>query len=270
MKIEAITTTIDMGSSAPITIETGKLAKQAHGSVVVRQGDTMLLATVVANEEAKEGLDFLPLTVEYREKYAAVGRFPGGYFKREARPYDDEILVSRLIDRALRPMFPEDFHSDTQVVVSLISGDTEHMPDSLAGLAASAAIAVSDIPFNGPISEVRVARINGEFVVNPTSSQLALADLDMMIAGSADSIVMVEGEMKEVSEEVMVEAIAIAHTAIQAQVKAQLELASKVEKATVKREYNHEPKDEELKKKVWDECYAKYYTAVKTPSGKKE
>jgi polyribonucleotide nucleotidyltransferase len=186
----------------------------------------MLLATVVANEEAKEGLDFLPLTVEYREKYAAVGRFPGGYFKREARPYDDEILVSRLIDRALRPMFPEDFHSDTQVVVSLISGDTEHMPDSLAGLAASAAIAVSDIPFNGPISEVRVARINGEFVVNPTRSQLALADLDMMIAGSADSIVMVEGEMKEVSEEVMVEAIAIAHTAIQAQVKAQLDLES--------------------------------------------
>ena len=270
MKIEAITTTIDMGSSAPITIETGKLAKQAHGSVVVRQGDTMLLATVVANEEAKEGLDFLPLTVEYREKYAAVGRFPGGYFKREARPYDDEILVSRLIDRALRPMFPEDFHSDTQVVVSLISADTEHMPDSLAGLAASAAIAVSDIPFNGPISEVRVARINGEFLVNPTRSQLALADLDMMIAGSGDSIVMVEGEMKEVSEEVMVEAIAIAHAAIQIQVKAQLELASQVEKATVKRSYSHEPKDEELKKKVWDACYDKFYVAVKTPSGKKE
>lgn len=270
MKIEAITTTIDMGAAAPITIETGKLAKQANGSVVVRQGDTMLLATVVSNEEAKEGLDFLPLTVEYREKYASTGRFPGGYFKREARPYDDEILVSRLIDRALRPMFPDDYHSDTQVIVTLISADQENMSDSLAGLAASAAIAVSDIPFNGPISEVRVARINGELVINPTWSQLEHADLELMVAGSQDSIVMVEGEMKEVSEEVMIEAIALAHAAIGKQVQGQLELASKVEKSKVKRTYNHEPKNEELKKRVWDACYTSYYTAAKTPSSKSE
>jgi len=270
MKIEAITTTIDMGAAAPITIETGKLAKQANGSVVVRQGDTMLLATVVSNEEAKEGLDFLPLTVEYREKYASTGRFPGGYFKREARPYDDEILVSRLIDRALRPMFPDDYHSDTQVIVTLISADQENMSDSLAGLAASAAIAVSDIPFNGPISEVRVARINGELVINPTWSQLEQADLELMVAGSQDSIVMVEGEMKEVSEEVMIEAIALAHAAIGKQVQGQLELASKVEKSKVKRTYNHEPKNEDLKKRVWEACYTAFYNAAKTPSSKSE
>jgi len=270
MKIEAITTTIDMGAAAPITIETGKLAKQANGSVVVRQGDTMLLATVVSNEEAKEGLDFLPLTVEYREKYASTGRFPGGYFKREARPYDDEILVSRLIDRALRPMFPDDYHSDTQVIVTLISADQENMSDSLAGLAASAAIAVSDIPFNGPISEVRVARINGELVINPTWSQLEQADLELMVAGSQDSIVMVEGEMKEVSEEVMIEAIALAHAAIGKQVQGQLELASKVEKSKVKRTYNHEPKNEDLKTRVWEACYTAFYNAAKTPSSKSE
>jgi len=270
MKMEAITTTIDSLAGTPITIETGKLAKQAHGSVVVRQGDTMLLATVVSNVEAKEGLDFLPLTVEYREKYASTGRFPGGYFKREARPYDDEILVSRLIDRALRPLFPDDYHSDTQVIVNLISADKEHMPDSLAGLAASAAIAVSDIPFNGPISEVRVARINGEIVVNPTWSQLEHADLEIMVAGSADSIVMVEGEMKEVSEETMIACIAEAHAAIRKQIEAQLALAANIEKASTKRSYNHEPKDEELKKKVWDECYNDYYIAAKTPSGKGE
>ena len=161
MNYELITKTIDLGDNRPITIETGKLAKQANGSVVVKQGDTMLLATVVSNPEAKEGTDFMPLTVEYREKYASTGRFPGGYFKREARPYDDEILTARLIDRALRPLFPDDYHSDTQVIVTLYSADKVNMPDSLAGLAASAALAVSDIPFNGPISEVRVARVNG-------------------------------------------------------------------------------------------------------------
>ena len=270
MKVEAITTTIDHGNGRPITIETGKLAKQAHGSVVVRQGDTMLLATVVSNHDAKEGMDFLPLTVEYREKYAAAGRFPGGYFKREARPYDDEILVSRLIDRALRPMFPEDYHSDTQVVVNLISVDKENMADSLAGLAASAALAVSDIPFNGPISEVRVARINGELVINPTRSSMEHADIDLIVAGSADSIVMVEGEMKEVSEAEMVSAIELAHAAIKMQCAAQLELAGKVGKTSPKREYCHEPKDEELKARVWKECYQKFYDAAKKPSEKHE
>lgn len=270
MNYELITKTIDRGDGRPITIETGKLAKQAHGSVVVRQGDTMLLATVVANEEAKEGIDFLPLTVEYREKYAAAGRFPGGYFKREARPYDDEILVSRLIDRALRPMFPDDFHAEVQVIVTLISADKTNMSDSLAGLAASAAIAVSDIPFNGPISEVRVARVNGELVVNPSWDQLDAADMELMVAGSDDSIVMVEGEMKEVSESEMVAALELAHSAIREQVKAQVELASKVAKSLVKRTYDHEPKDEALKSAIWAACYQKYYEAAKTPSAKKE
>lgn len=269
MNYDLKTITIDRADGRPITIETGKLAKQAHGSVVVRQGDTMLLATVVAAEEAKEGIDFLPLTVEYREKYAAAGRFPGGYFKREARPYDDEILVARLIDRALRPMFPDDFHAEVQVMVTLISADKENMSDSLAGLAASAAIAVSDIPFNGPISEVRVARINGEFVINPTWAQLAQADIELMVAGSSDSIVMVEGEMQEVSEIEMIQALELAHEAIKAQVKAQTDLSAQVPKSLVKRTYDHEPKDEELKKAIWDECYSKYYETAKTPSEKK-
>jgi polyribonucleotide nucleotidyltransferase len=268
MNYELFTKTIDFGDGRPVTIETGKLAKQAHGSVVVRQGDTMLLAAVVAANEAKPGVDFLPLTVEYREKYAAAGRFPGGYFKREARPYDDEILVARLIDRALRPMFPDDFHADVQVVVNLISADKENMADSLAGLAASAALAVSDIPFNGPISEVRVARINGNFVVNPMWSQLEHADIDLMVAGSLDSIVMVEGEMKEVSEEEMIAALEVAHSAIKMQCKAQNELAANVAKAQTKRAYDHEEKDEELKKLVWDECYQKYYDTAKKPSDK--
>jgi len=201
------TKTIDLGDGRPVTIETGKLAKQAHGSVVIRMGDTMILAAAVANHEAKEGVDFLPLTVDYREKYAAAGRFPGGFFKREARPSDDEVLVMRLVDRALRPTFPGDFHADTQVQIMVLSADLENMPDCLAGLAASAAICVSNIPFNGPISEVRVARIEGKFVINPTKSALAGADMDMMIAGSMDSIVMVEGEMLEVSEAEMLEAI---------------------------------------------------------------
>ncbi|MBL7941285.1 MAG: polyribonucleotide nucleotidyltransferase [Flavobacteriales bacterium] len=270
MNYEMFSKTIDLGDGRPITIETGKLAKQASGSVVVRQGDTMLLAAVVASDKAKEGVDFLPLTVEYREKYAAAGRFPGGYFKREARPYDDEILTARLVDRALRPMFPDDFHAEIQVVINLISADKSNMSDSLAGLAASAAIAVSDIPFNGPISEVRVARLHGKLVVNPTREQLEHADLDIMVAGSLDSIVMVEGEMKEISEAEMVEAISVAHAAIQVQCKAQQELAAQVAKSEPKRTYDHEPKNEELKKTIWEECYSKYYNAAKTPAGKKE
>ncbi len=270
MNYDLVTKIIDLGDGRPITIETGKLAKQAHGSVVVRQGDTMLLAAVVASAEAKEGIDFLPLTVEYREKYAATGRFPGGFFKREARPYDDEILVARLIDRALRPMFPDDFHAEVQVVVNLISADNENMSDSLAGLAASAALAVSNIPFNGPITEVRVARVDGQLVVNPTWSQLDRSDMEVMVAGSDDSIIMVEGEMKEVSEEEMIAALEVAHAAIKVQCKAQTELASKVAKSLVKRTYDHEAKDLDLKKLIWDECYQKYYDTAKKASEKNE
>lgn len=254
MSIQAITKTIDIGDGRTITIETGKLAKQAHGSVVVRMGDTMLLATVVSNKEAKDGVDFMPLTVEYQEKYASVGRFPGGFFKREARPSEYEILIARLVDRALRPLFPDDYHADTQVQINLISADKEILPDALAGLAASAALAVSDIPFGGPISEVRVARVDGKFVVNPLRSELEKADFDIILAATIDNIMMVEGEMKECSEADMVEAIKIGHEAIKAQCKVQLELSEMVGK-TEKREYSHEDSDEELKARIFDATY---------------
>ena len=244
-----------------VMIETGKLAKQADGSVVVRVGDTMLLATVVSKKEAADNVDYMPLSVDYREQYASVGRFPGGFFKREARPSEYEILISRLIDRALRPMFPNDYHAETQVLVYLISGDKNVLPDAYAALAASSALAVSDIPFNGPISEVRVARINGEFVINPTVEQMENADLDLIVAATEKDINMVEGEMQEVSEEVMVEALKVAHEAIKVQCRAQRELAEMVGK-TQKREYCHEVHDEDLKKKVWDFCYQKYYDAA--------
>ena len=253
----AIRKDITLSDGRVITIETGKLAKQSHGSVVVRMGDTMLLATVVSNYDAKEGIDFLPLTVEYREKFSATGRFPGGFLKREARPYDEEILTMRLVDRVLRPLFPSDYHSETQVMISLISYDGENKGDSLAGLAASAAIAVSDIPFNGPMGEARVARIDGEFVVNPTVSQLENADMDIMLGGTADSIVMVEGEMDEVSEQEMLEAIKVGHEAIKIMVQAQVELASQIEKAQTKREYSHETHDEELRSKIHAFAYDK-------------
>ena len=270
MELNIVTKTIDLGDGRPVTIETGKLAKQAHGSVVVRQGDTMLLAAAVSNKEASEGVDFLPLTVDYREKYASTGRFPGGFFKREARPSDTEVLVMRLVDRALRPTFPEDYHAETQVMIQLMSADKENMPDSLAGLAASAALAVSDIPFDGPISEVRVARVDGNFVINPTYAQLEEADIDMMIAGSMDSIVMVEGEMKEVSEEEMVAAIEAAHKAIQKQCQAQLDMAAEVPGCSPKREYEHEKHDDALKQAIHDACYQKYYDAAKNAGSKKE
>jgi len=270
MELNIVTKTIDLGDGRPVTIETGKLAKQAHGSVVVRQGDTMLLAAAVSNKEASEGVDFLPLTVDYREKYASTGRFPGGFFKREARPSDTEVLVMRLVDRALRPTFPEDYHAETQVMIQLMSADKVNMPDSLAGLAASAALAVSDIPFDGPISEVRVARIDGAFVINPTYEQLEQADIDMMIAGSMDSIVMVEGEMKEVSEEEMVAAIEAAHKAIQKQCQAQLDMAAEVPSASPKREYSHEQQDESLQQAIHDACYQAYYDAAKNAGSKKE
>jgi len=238
-----------------VTIESGRMARQADGSVLVRCGGTALLATVVSAPEAREGVDFMPLTVEYKEKFASAGRVPGGFLKREGRPSDREILVARLVDRVLRPLFPEDYHAETQVIITLLSFDQEVAADSLAGLAASAALAVSDVPFNGPISEVCVARINGEFVVNPSPAALDEADIEMMIGASKDSVVMVEGEMNEVSEAEMLEAIRVAHEAIKVQIAAQLELAAKVG-APAKRTYNHETHNEELKKRVWDATYA--------------
>ncbi|HBS88506.1 MAG: polyribonucleotide nucleotidyltransferase [Bacteroidetes bacterium GWF2_38_335] len=256
----AITKKIDLGDGRIIEIETGKLAKQADGSVVVKMGNTMLLATVVSATEAKEDVDFMPLSCEYKEKYAAIGRFPGGFLKREARPSDYEILISRLVDRALRPLFPDDYHAETFVNVDLISGDKEIIPDALAGLAASCAISVSNIPFNGPISEVRVARVNGEFMINPTYNQKAIADIDIMVAATLDNIMMVEGEMNEVSEKDMLDAIKFAHEAIKPQCQMQIDLAK--EMGIVKREYCHETNDEDLKKKVWDETYEKAYAVA--------
>lgn len=254
-----ITQEIKLADGREITIETGKLARQADGAVVVKMGGTMLLATVVSNKEAKEGVDFLPLTVEYREKFSATGRVPGGFIKREGRPSDDEILTMRLVDRVLRPIFPKDYHADTQVIISLISFDPEVAPDSLAGLAASAAITISDIPFNGPIGEVRVARIDGKMVVNPSPADIAKADIEMMVGGSKESIVMVEGEMDQVSEEEMLEAIDVAHKAIIDQCEAQLALAAQVPTSSPKREYNHETHDEELREQVMKATYDKCF-----------
>lgn len=259
MSAQAITKTFQMADGTTISIETGRLARQADGSAVVRMGNTMLLATVVAAQEAKEDVDFMPLSVDYKEKYAATGKFPGGFFKREGRPSEYEILISRLVDRALRPLFPEDFHAETQVIIQLISGGDDVAPDALAALAASSALAVSDIPFNGPISEVRVARIDGEFVINPSISQMEEAELELMVAASEDNIMMVEGELKEVSETVMLEAIKVAHEAIKIQCRAQKELAAMVEKSQPKREYCHETNDEELKKQVREATYQKCY-----------
>jgi len=258
---QAIIKTIDLGDGRTITIETGRLAKQADGAVVVKMGGTMLLATVVSAIEAKEDVDFMPLQVDYREKFAAAGRFPGGFLKRESRPSDDEVLISRLVDRALRPLFPADFHAETALMISLISNDPDVMADSLAGLAASAAFAVSDIPIETYISEVRVARIDGKFMVNPSYSQLAKADLDIMVGASFDNIMMVEGEMDEVSEEVMLEAIKVAHEAIKIHCKAQEELAALVGKT--KRTYCHEINDADLKAKVIKDLLPKAYATAK-------
>ncbi len=267
--IKPIEKVIDLGDGRSIVIETGKLAKQADGAVVVRMGNTYLLATVVSAPDAKPGTDFMPLTVEYKEKYSAAGRFPGGFQKREGRASDYEILVSRLIDRALRPLFPDDYHAETYVTVTLISADKESTPDALAGLAASAAIAVSDIPFNGPISEVRVARIGGEWKINPVASLIKDADIDLIVAASYDNIVMVEGEMKEVSEAELLEALKYAHDYIKIQCKAQIELAEMVGK-TIKREYNHEDNDEELREKIWKETYDKAYAVAKKANPNKQ
>ncbi|WP_270089475.1 polyribonucleotide nucleotidyltransferase [Sphingobacterium sp. SYP-B4668] len=269
MSYNEIKTTIDMGNGTQIELSTGKLAKQADGSVVLKQGNTMLLATVVSAREAKPGTDFLPLSVDYQEKYAATGRIPGGFLRREARLSDYEVLISRLVDRALRPLFPENYHADTQVAISLISADKDIMPDALAGLAASAAIAVSDIPFNGPISEVRVAKIDGQLVINPKLSELERATLEFIVAGSAQDIGMVEGEAKEISEEEMVEAIAFAHEAIKKQVAAQVELANLVGKH-VKREFNHEPTNPELREAIFAATYDQVYEVAKSGSTKGE
>jgi polyribonucleotide nucleotidyltransferase len=259
-----------MGDGKKISIETGKLAKQADGSVVVKMGDTMLLATVVSSKDAKEGTDFLPLSVDYQEKYASTGRIPGGFLKRESRLSDYEVLICRLVDRALRPMFPEDYHADVQVMISLISADKNIMPDALAAFAASAAISISDIPFNGPISEVRVARIDGKFIINPTISELVSADMDMIVAGNAKDICMVEGEMKEVSEAEMAEAIRIAHDAIKLQVQAQIDFVAKVGEKT-KRTYQHEPEARpELMDKIRAFAYDRVYNVAKSALGKDE
>jgi len=259
MSLNPISISFDLPNGKTISIETGKLAKQADGSVVVTMGKTMLLATVVAAHDAREDVDFLPLSVDYKEKYASAGKFPGGFFKREARPSEYEILISRLIDRALRPLFPSDFHAEVQMLVSLISVEEDVQPDALAALAASAALSVSDIPFNGPISEARVVRLNGEFIINPTISETEESDIELIVAASMDNIMMVEGEMKEVSEVEMLEAIKVAHEAIKVQCQAQIDLAARVEKAQVKREYNHEVNDEKLKVKVKEATYQKCY-----------
>ena len=256
--INPIVKTIELGDGRTISLETGKLAKQADGSVMLRMGNTMLLATVCAAKDAVPGTDFMPLQVEYKEKYAAFGRFPGGFTKREGRTSDYEILTCRLVDRALRPLFPDNYHAEVFVNIILFSADGEDMPDALAGLAASAALAVSDIPFNGPISEVRVARVDGKFVINPTFAELEKADMDIMVAATYENIMMVEGEMKEVSEAELLEAMKVAHEAIKVHCKAQMELAEAVGK-TVKREYCHEVNDEDLRKAVRDACYDKSY-----------
>ena len=260
---------IPLGDDREIEISTGKLAKQADGAVVVKQGDTMLLATVVAAKDAKPETDFMPLSVEYKEKYAAAGRFPGGFLKREARPSDSEILVARLIDRALRPLFPSDFHAEVFVTVNLISADKDIQPDALAGLAASAALAVSDIPFGGPISEVRVSRIDGKFVINPTFSENERADIDIMVGATIDNILMVEGEMNEVSEADMLEAIKFAHEEIKKQCAVQIELMKELGK-DVKRTYCHETNDEELRQLVIKETYDKVYHVATNASSKHE
>ncbi|MEN8230372.1 MAG: polyribonucleotide nucleotidyltransferase [Bacteroidota bacterium] len=267
-KPEVIQEIIDLGDGRSISIETGVLAKQADGAVMVRMGDTMVLASVVSAKEAKEDVDFMPLSVDYKEKYAAAGKFPGGFLKREARPSDYEILVARLVDRALRPLFPDDYHADTFVNVTLMSAEADTPPDALAGLAASAALAVSDVPFHGPIAEARVARVDGKLVVNPTFSQLESADIEIIVGATYDNILMVEGEMSEVSEAEMLEAIKFAHEAIKPMCKAQMELTKKTGKEE-KREYCHEVNDEALSKRVWDETYDAAYKVAASANADK-
>jgi polyribonucleotide nucleotidyltransferase len=264
-----VTKDIDLGDGRVVTIETGKLAKQADGAVVVKMGKTMLMATVVSAKENKEGVDFMPLSVEYKENFAAIGRFPGGFLRREGRPGDAQILVARLIDRALRPLFPKDYHADTFVTVSLISADKEVMPDALAGLAASAALSVSDVPFEGPISEVRVSRVDGKLIINPTFEENEKADIDLIVAATINDIMMVEGEMSEVSEAEMLEAIKFAHDAIKVQCQVQIELAQEVGK-TEKREYEKEEFKEDLFNNLKKFSYDRIYEVAKSALPKQE
>ncbi len=266
--INPIVKTIELGDGRTITLETGKLAKQADGAVMLRMGNTMLLATVCAAKDAVPGTDFMPLQVEYKEKYAAFGRYPGGFTKREGKASDYEILTCRLVDRALRPLFPDNYHAEVFVTINLYSADGVDMPDALAGLAASAALAVSDIPFNGPISEVRVVRIDGQFKINPTFEELERADMDIIVAATAENIMMVEGEMDEVSEQDLLEAMKFAHDAIKVHCQAQMELMEAVGK-TVKREYCHEENDEELRQAVRNACYAKAYAVAQSGNNNK-
>ncbi|MRJ07901.1 polyribonucleotide nucleotidyltransferase [Ornithobacterium rhinotracheale] len=270
MNYQEFTEEIRLKDGRSITLSTGKLAKQADGAVVVKMGGTMLLATVVGAKEAKDGVDFMPLTVEYREKFSAAGKIPGGFIKREGRPTDDEILTMRLVDRVMRPLFPKDYHAEVQVIISVMSYDGTVIPDSLAGLAASTAMALTDIPFKSLISEVRVARVDGELLINPDVQTLKKADLDIMVGASKDSVVMVEGEMNEISEKEMVEAIKFAHEAIKEQIDAQERLAEKVGKSFPKREYCHEVNDEALEQRIHNELYQKLYDVAKEPSDKHE
>ena len=271
MTIPSYTKTFDLGDGREISIETGKLARQADGAVVVRQGNTMLLATVVSAKSAADNVDFMPLSVDYQEKYSATGRFPGGFFKREARPSEYEILISRLVDRALRPLFPDDYHAETQVIISLISADKKDAPDALAALAASAALSVSDVPFNGPISEVRVARIDGDYMINPPLADISRADLDLIVAATMDNIMMVEGEMLEVSEDDMIQALKVAHEAIKIQCQAQLDLVAMLPNKNGKREYSHEVNDPDLRQKMQEYLYEKAYAiAQKCVASKQE
>lgn len=259
---------INLPDGRTITIETGKLAKQAEGSVVVSMGNIMLLAAVTGAKDAKEDVDFMPLQVEYQERFAAIGRFPGGFMRREGKPGDTEILTARLVDRALRPLFPDDYHADVFVTITLLSADKQYYPDSLAGLAASAALTISSIPFNGPISEARVARVNGELIVSPTVEQIESADIDILVGATIDNILMVEGEMSEVSEADMLEAIKVAHETIKTQCQAQIDMAKEL--GVVKWEYNHETNDEELRKKVAEATYGKTYEIAKAGLPKQE
>ena len=266
--LKPIKKTIELGDGRTITIETGKLAKQADGAVEVRMGNTMLLATVCSAKDANEGVDFMPLTVEYKEKYASIGRYPGGFLKREGRASDYEILTSRLVDRVLRPLFPDNYHAETFVNIVMFSADANEAPDALAGIAASAALAVSDIPFNGPISEVRVARVDGEWVINPTFAQMERADIELMVGATYDNIMMVEGEMNEVSEAELLEALKVAHAEIKKHCLVQLELMKEAGKE-VKREYNHEINDDALRADVREKCYDKAYAIARAGNADK-
>ncbi|HCD68439.1 MAG TPA: polyribonucleotide nucleotidyltransferase, partial [Bacteroidetes bacterium] len=268
--MNVFTQKLSYGDGKDVTLETGKLARQAHGAVVLTQGKMKLLATVVSNKDARDGVDFLPMSVDYQEKFAAGGRIPGGFLRREGRLSNAEILVCRIVDRTLRPLFPNDYHAETQVMIQLMSADVDVLPDALVALAASAALTITDIPFEGPVSSPRVGRINGEWVINPTASEMENSDVDLMVAGTAADINMVEGEMNGISEKEMVEALKFAHQFIKKDCEAQLALCEQMGGRKAPRVYNHETNSDELKTTVIDATYQKYYDAAKVPSVKEE